>query len=153
MKPRPLESFQAAKKYLLNALCKESLCSSQIRQRLKRRDVPDEMTGQLLEEVIRLGFVDDRAWVQSFIRRQQGRRDGPMMIKMKLRAKGIDPELIAELMPTDEEVLKEQIFDLLKTRYRKYDLADFKERHKAIGALARKGFSLDLIKECVSTEM
>lgn len=146
MKPRPLESYQAAKKYLLGALCKESLCTPQIRQRLKRREVPEEMTEDLIAEVTRLGFVDDRAWVESFVRRQQARRDGPMTIKLKLRAKGVDPQLIAELVPKDESLQRDQIADLLKTRYRKYDVTDFKQRQKAIAALARKGFDIELIQ-------
>ena len=154
MKPRPLESYQAAKKYLFGALSKESLCTPQIRQRLKRREVSEEIREQLIEEMIRLGFVDDRAWVEAFVRRQQGRRDGPSMIKMKLRAKGIDSELINEFVSRDDEMLTHQIVGLLKTRYRKYDLSDFKERQKAIAALARKGFDLEAIRsalECCSS--
>lgn len=152
MKPRPIVGYPAAKKYLLAALCKESLCSPQIRQRLKRREVPEEMVEELIAEVTRLGFVDDRAWVESFVRRQQSRRDGPMTIKLKLRAKGVDPRLIAELVPRDESMQREQILDLLRTRYRKYDIADFKQKQKAIGALARKGFDLELIRMCLQDD-
>lgn len=146
MKPKPLESFQAAKKYLLAALCKESLCTPQIRQRLKRREVADEMIEQLIDEMLRLGFVDDRSWVESFVRRQQARRDGPMTIKHKLRQKGLAPVLIEELVPTDEETQKNQIQQLLQGKYRKYDLADYKQKQKVIAGLMRKGYSYDLIR-------
>ncbi len=88
MKPRPLETYQAAKKYLLNALCKESLCTPQIIQRLKRRAVSDEDAARLIEEMVQYGFVDDRAWVEAFVRRQQARKDGPKAIKLKLSKKG-----------------------------------------------------------------
>lgn len=152
-KPKPLGSFQEGKKYLLNALCKESLCSSQIRQRLKRREVPEEMIQSLIEEMIRYGFVDDRAWVESFVRRQQGRKDGPMMIRMKLRAKGIPKELIDASIPEESSLLREQVAELLKTRYRKYDLSDYKQRQKAFAAIARKGFPLDVISEVIATEI
>ncbi len=152
MKPTPLLDFPAAKRYLLAALCKQSLCSAQIRQRLKRREVPEEMVEELLDEVIRLGFVDDKLWVESFIRRQQARHDGPMTIKHKLRAKGVEVELIDELLPRDESLQRQQILELLKGRYRKFDLSDFKQRQKAIAALARKGFNLDLILQVTNVE-
>lgn len=145
MKPTPLTDYPAAKRYLLAALCKQSLCTSQIRQRLKRREVPPEMIEELIEEVIRLGFVDDKQWVESFVRRQQARHDGPMAIKLKLRAKGVEGDLIDELVPRDESLQLEQIQELLQSRYRKFDLTDFKQRHKAVAALARKGFNLDII--------
>ena len=146
MKPKPLESFQAARKYLLNALCKESLCTPQIRQRLKRREVGDEMIEGLIEEMLRLGFVDDRAWVESFVRRQQARRDGPMTIKHKLRLKGIDASLIAELVPVDEETQNAQILGLLQGKYRKFDLTDYKQKQKVIAGLMRKGYSYELLR-------
>jgi regulatory protein len=146
MKPKPLESFQAARKYLLGALCKESLCTPQIRQRLKRREVADEMIESLIEEMLRLGFVDDRAWVESFVRRQQAIRDGPMTIKHKLRLKGIDASLIAELVPVDAETQLEQIRQLLQGKYRKHDLNDYKQKQKVIAGLMRKGYSYDLLR-------
>ena len=150
MKPRPLEDYSAAKKYVLAALCKQSLCSSQIRQRLKRREVPPEMIEDLIEEVTRLGFVDDKLWVESFVRRQQARHDGPMTIKYKLRSKGVENVLIDDLVPQDESLQLEQIQGLLKGRYRKFDLNDYKQRQKAVAALARKGFSLDIILQACS---
>jgi regulatory protein len=139
--------FHQAKCYAFKILAARSLPSSKLKQYLERRQVSDLTIKATIAECQRLGFINDKEWIESFIRTQKMRKAGPQAIRMKLKAKGISSasfEKILENLDSAEE-RKERIQHLLTTRYRPRNLTDFRERNKVIASLVRRGFDISEI--------
>jgi SOS response regulatory protein OraA/RecX len=68
---------------------------SETRQRLRRLGYSDAVTGQVIERLDRLGFLDDtafaRAWVES---RDRAHPRGETALRQELRRRGVDDEVV-----------------------------------------------------------
>ncbi|MBA3723067.1 MAG: RecX family transcriptional regulator [Parachlamydiaceae bacterium] len=139
--------YKLAKNYVLRRLSMQSYFSKQLEKLLKDRLIQSETRKRLIEECVDWGYLNDDAWLESFVRvhiKQHSMRT----ISMKLRSKGVSQEILGELFSkwNDPEREKEKLQHLLDTRYRKKDLTNFKEKQKVIASLARKGYSFELIQ-------
>lgn len=99
-----------------------------------------------------LGLIDDEAFAREHAREMFLRkRWGPGRVKQELRLKGIDGELIDELLEEygSEEAALENIRAVLERKYVGWE-EDEKVRRRAFAALQRLGYSYDLIRRAIS---
>lgn len=143
--------YRQAKQYVIRRLAAQQLPSTILADNLRERLVSEPVIEQLLEEFRSLGYINDEEWIEGFIRRQLRRKLGPRAIAQKLAVKGLKEESV-EMVETvsSEESQKELIQALLTTKYVKRNLSDAKERQKVVASLARRGFSLSVIFDCIN---
>jgi len=134
-----MTEIEKAKHYLYKLLAMKSWHSVELQKKLKKYELSSEEISNLIEEVEKLGYINDDEWLASFIRGQTAKKISPRMITCKLRQRGVsfDPELVKGTMESESL----QISALLKTKYKNRDLKDYKESRKVYASLARKGFS------------
>jgi regulatory protein len=139
--------YKCAKRYVLKRLSEKSLHSSELASALKLRLVTENNIKKIIVECKELGYLKDRDWIESFIRCQTSRRQGPQTIAMKLRKKGINEADFIELIEkrANTECQQSSINHLLTTKYRLKNLKDYRERQKVISSLLRRGFELNVI--------
>ena len=139
--------YSQVKRYVLKRLTIKSYPSFELRKQLLDNLVTETNADRILQECQSLGYINDSDWVDVFVRQQQARHLGPQAIAMKLRAKGIPQEMIAEALEEAEGISsqQEEISHLLQTRFKTRDLSQYKEKQKVIAALARKGYNFDQI--------
>lgn len=148
------KEYQGALAYVTRCLSRRSYSSTELASKLRQRLVSEHTATRIINECLSRGYIDDQTWVKSFVRSQIARHNGPQMIKMKLRAKGIPQELIeATLSEMSDTESEEQILHLLKKRYGSRDLTDLYEKNKVINALMRKGFSFSLIQSILKASL
>lgn len=146
------KEFERAQYFILRRLTQRSYSSFELRNQLSERLVSASTINKVMDECTRLGYLDDVAWLESFIRGQKAKKIGPKMIESKLYQKGVPKsfyEPILEKGLTEEEQL-EGIERLLKTRFRSRDLSDFKEKQKVTASLIRKGFDFELVSKIIN---
>lgn len=134
---------RGALRYLGRLLSQRELLSTQLQSRLEQRGLTRVCALELVSECLEKGFIDDRRWVEGYLRGQKRRLRGPLAISARLRGKGVAPTLIDEavqLSCTPEEQ-RAAIEALLEGRLKSYD------RDKRYRALVRRGFDSDLIRE------
>lgn len=145
--------YLRVKNYVLWRLSTQSYHSEQLGKLLRDRLVQDNMIDRVIQEYREMGFLDDEAWLQGFMRIQQ-KRYGLRFILNKLRMKGLSSKTIQNLenewKNSDEE--SQAIQHLINTRYRSKDLKDFKSRQKVIAALMRKGYGFDQIQTALKQD-
>lgn len=143
-----------AKTYLYKRLSQKNYCSLEIKKKMRDQAFSIELVEELLLECERLGYINDKEWLASFIRGAKAKKQGPLLIIQKLLSKGFCKETIKEALALEdsEEERKTRIMTLLLTRYKNLDLNDFKERQKVIGSLIRKGFSFEEIIDTLNLE-
>ncbi len=99
-----------------------------------------------------LGLLDDEAYARDLARELFTRRHwGALRVKQELRLKGIDGELIDELLAEydDEDQALENLREILGRKYRGW-AEDEKVRRRAFAALQRLGYPRDLIRRAMS---
>ena len=111
-------------------------------------EAAEAAAGQMEE----LGLVDDQAYARDRAREMFLRkRWGPLRVKQELRRKGIDGELIEELLEEYRQrdeggLVAENVRAVLETKYSGWR-EDEKQRRRAFASLQRRGYSYEEIRE------
>lgn len=143
--------YQCAKNYAMRRLSIQSMLAAALARSLKERLVSAPTIQKVLEELASLGFLNDEEWAASFVRTQNARKVGPRAIAQKLATKGVRGECLEQALQNSWNTSDQEssILQLLKSRYAKRNLLDFKERQKVIASLVRRGFDLPVILNCL----
>ena len=116
----------------------------ELRQRLRRKGLPEAAVDDAIARLRRTGLVDDeqfsRTWVEN--RGSGASARGMSLLAAELRAKGIDSETITEaLAGTDESELALAAARPRAARLAGLEYGDF--RRRLAGFLQRRGFGYD----------
>jgi regulatory protein len=121
-----------------------------VRRHLERKRVEPAAIDAAVGELCELGYLDDARYASRFA---EDRRTldawGAERIERRLRAVGVAPELIeaAVGLPGDESELASAVA-VLRRRFRTPP-ADDRDRNRALGVLARKGYELELAHDAI----
>lgn len=148
------EAKQRAVDRALNYLSFRPRSREEVRRYLRRKETPPEIIEAALERLDRLDFVNDRAfasfWIES---REQFSPRGAHALKNELRMKGVDREVVDELV--DDE--KDEERALLAGRKKALSLLriptmDFPTFRTRLGSfLQRRGFGYEVATRTVRT--
>ncbi|HEX7117655.1 MAG TPA: regulatory protein RecX [Longimicrobiales bacterium] len=153
-----------AREAALNLLSYRARSEAELRQRLRRKDYPDDIVEACVAELVEKGFVDDAAFAASFVRdRVRGKPRGARRLVQELRAKGVAPETAAAAV--DGTLEAEEVTELgmarevaagwarrslgrQTARRAGGDPAEDRlaARRRLYGYLARRGFSGEVIR-------
>ncbi len=122
----------------------------EVRRRLERAGFPAEVIDQVVTRLETLGYLDDRAYAQAYVRgRLAGRGYGPRRLRAELRRRGVPPNVVeatldAALAETDPlEIAR----PLARRRWKllcQNEPDRRKRRQKLIAFLQRRGFSSEI---------
>lgn len=127
----------------------------EIRENLKKKHVPEDQIALILSRLREQKFVNDydfaKWWVEQ---RTQFRPKGWRVLSLELQQKGISKEIlksIHEEMTFDNEHSEKVLaMKILQKKMEKYKGLSRQELYQKLGGfLARRGFSLDIIKACI----
>ncbi len=128
-----------ARKILLDALTGQARSRHDLRQRLAKKQVPDDLAERLLDRFTEVGLVDDAAFARSWVEsRQRSRGLARRALAQELRRKGVDDETaraaLDEVDPDDEEAAARE---LVRKKLRSMRGVDAHHRDPAAGGHAR----------------
>jgi regulatory protein len=132
-------------------LGKRDRTASEVRRHLAARDVDEAAIDGALAELVRQCYVDDARYARTFAEDRRTLDDwGPERIERRLLALGVDRELVAAaLADRDAAAELDAAVALLRRRFGTAVPADERERQRALGVLARKGYELELAYDAV----
>jgi regulatory protein len=123
---------------------------SEIRQNLRKHEIPEPVIEQTLERLRQDGLANDnqfaRAWVENrSVFRPRSRR----MMAMELRQKGLNEEVVSSaIQSVDDEALAYEAAQKRVSRLKGLDWNEF--RKKLSDFLARRGFSYSVVGPVVT---
>jgi regulatory protein len=123
---------------------------SEIRQNLRKHEVPDEVIEQTLDRLRQDGLANDgqfaRAWVENrSVFRPRSRR----MMAMELKQKGLNEEAVTSaLEDVNDEALAYEAAQKRAARFKDLEWIEF--RKKLSEFLARRGFPYSVIAPVVT---
>jgi regulatory protein len=123
---------------------------SEIRQNLRKHEIPEPVIEHTLERLRQDGLANDnqfaRAWVEN---RSAFRPRSSRMMAMELRQKGLNDEAVASAVKdVDDEALAYEAAQKRIARYKNLEWNEF--RKKLSDFLARRGFSYSVIAPVVT---
>ncbi|MBS2533062.1 regulatory protein RecX [Catenulispora sp. NF23] len=162
-KPRPQPSReqleQRAKNILTYHLGRQMQTRSQLADRLRKKEIPDDIAEAALDRFEELHLLDDADYAEVFVRsRHTDRGLAKRALGYELRKRGIDDETAAEALSTlDEDQEAATARRLVDSRLRATRGLDPQVRtRRLVGMLARKGYSSSVafrvVKEALADE-
>jgi len=132
-------------------LGKRDRTTAELRRHLAGRELDSRSTDGAIETLVRQGYVDDARYARVFAEDRRKLDDwGPERIERRLLALGVDAELVAEaLSQRDAGDELDAAIALLRRRCGDAIPTTERERERALGMLARKGYDLELAYDAV----
>lgn len=136
--------FKRARERVLFLLKSSDKTEQELRRKLKDGGYPKEAADYAIDFLKKHNFINDQDYGRRYVEFNSGRKS-ERQIRYELQRKGLDKEVIQELLseqPVDEVA---QIQNYVKKKCLNPEEMDFKQRSKMMAALGRKGFSYDAI--------
>ncbi|AZR72577.1 hypothetical protein BBF96_03755 [Anoxybacter fermentans] len=145
--------FQKAKKQVFRYLRYRERSEKEVRDYLRRKGYRSEVIKAVIERLKELDYLNDRRFAELWVknRTNSGRR-GPILVKKELQEKGIDHNLIEDIISVEYTPGRE--FDiaceLLKKKIKLYQGENFETvKARLWKLLERKGFRYQVIENVV----
>ena len=125
-------------------------CVKDVRDKLKAFEISEEEKAKILDYLLDNRFVNDERFAKSFVRGKVNQSGwGVNKIRFHLIQKGIDKDIIEEALgQTDEEVYKQRLIEILKTKAKTVKVSnDFEKKRKLAAYAMQKGFEGSLVWE------
>ena len=125
-------------------------CVKDVKDKLKTFDIPEEEKTKILDYLLDNRFVNDERYAKAFVRGKVNQNGwGVNKIRFHLMQKGIEKELIDEALgQTDEEVYRQRLIDILKTKSKTIKAeSDFEKKRKLAAYAMQKGFEGSMVWE------
>ena len=127
-------------------------CVKDVKDKLKTFDIPQEEKTKILDYLLDNRFVNDERFAKIFVQSKSNQNDwGTNKIRYHLIQKGIAKDIIDEVLgQTDEEVYRQRLIEILKTKAKTVKAAnDFEKKRKMAAYAMQKGFEGALVWEVI----
>lgn len=155
---RAEELRSAAKSYALKALAARPLSTRMLADRITARGYPPETAAAVVEDLTRVGLLDDAAFARAYVSSQLSRKAaGRVLLLSALRKKKVDDATaraaVDEALGGADLVKDAASLASRRLRAMRPDLEPDVKRRRLFGMLARRGFDVDTCREAVDRVM
>ncbi len=138
---------------ILSSLCASSeYCSSDMEEKMKRWNMPEEARTRVLGQLISDGFIDDERYCRAFVHDKISyAKWGRRKLELALYRKGISKDVSNPILNTipDETYIK-ILKPLINTKIKSVHANSIYERNQKLFRFAAgRGFTTDLIRKCI----
>lgn len=144
---------EKSRTYVLRLLTIRQRSKKEIFDKLKSKNYNEETIIAILDELEKSGLIDDRKFSLSFVRsRVDTKPSGRNLLRMQLISKGIDKDLINEVIEEIFSDRKEEdlAYDLATKRWKQYSKLDkIKGTRRLYSFLVRRGFNYEIAGKSV----
>ncbi|MGL5434630.1 MAG: regulatory protein RecX [Lachnospiraceae bacterium] len=145
-----MRAKKSAREYSLSMLERFDRTEHEVRSKLREKEYEPEEIEEAVSFLKEYRFIDDAEYARKYIRVYSSKKSIRKM-RFDLERKGINKEVTSEALeeyPVDEE---EQVFRLMQKKgYQPGEYMEPAAYQKLAGALARKGYSYQVIRRAMS---
>ncbi|OFL64861.1 regulatory protein RecX [Brevibacterium sp. HMSC063G07] len=135
--------YKRAKKRALNILSARDHSSAELRDKLLKKEHPEDVVETLIDKLTNANLLDDRAYAHGYVRAQrQSRSLSKKALRLQMRKKGLPDGAVAEAL---DDVQAEDEHELafsvaMKKAHSTRGLPREVRERRILGMLARRGF-------------
>ncbi|GAB4577847.1 MAG: RecX family transcriptional regulator [Anaerolineales bacterium] len=146
---KTLDEKEQALQRALNLINYRPRSETEIRNHLKKYQIPEETTTAVIARLRESGLLNDQQFAETWIENRAAFRPrSKRALRMELAQKGIDETIIKETLAGVND--DEQAYEAGQKKARQLRTTDEKEfKHKLLGFLARRGFSYEVASPVV----
>ncbi|MGE3062402.1 MAG: RecX family transcriptional regulator [bacterium] len=146
-KAKSASEFERNKLYLLNILSRKNYTERELHTKLMQRKVERESAESLIENIRRMGFLDDDKYIKDYMNfLMDSKKYSKQEIFQKMRMKFNDEEKMKECEVALKEYDEKEVLKKLMKKI-KSDI----DKNKIISRLMRKGFKYEDISDIMKT--
>ncbi|MFT4059575.1 MAG: recombination regulator RecX [Legionella sp.] len=119
--------------------------ATELYEKLKQKRFSAAQVKEALERCQQLDLQSDRRYVESYSRSRIRQGYGPLKISQELSNKGIDKELIQNILRQEEDHWLKYALEVWHKKSKKQEEMSFSEVQKQQRFLLYRGFSMDII--------
>ncbi len=146
------EQLQKAKDTAYNYLSYRAGSVKEVRDKLAQKEFAEETIEQVVDDLQRQKLLNDSEFARRFVEARLGRANGSRKLAQELRRKGIETEIIDEVLGEFAATLgsEERAIGLLgKQAWRYRGLERDKAKRRMLGFLARRGYDAQMARSAV----
>lgn len=144
-------NVRAAKYAAVKYLSLKRRSSGEVYGKLRREGYDSDVIEKAIEELQDMGYINDRVYARKFVNdRIKLKPKSVRMLKMELQNKGIEDEIIDEVLREVDQDDEEIALRLISKKFGRYDLRDEKVQKKAYTFLCGRGFSYHLASKVIN---
>ena len=140
----------------LATLCAQAEhCEKEMRDKLKRWDVDDAAQDRIIQRLISERYIDDERYAQAFVKDKiRYNKWGRRKVQQALWLKHIDPEIQQRVLDEidDNEYLDVLRPLLLQKRNTVKAQSDYELNQKLVRFALGRGFTFDIIRQCLDVD-
>jgi regulatory protein len=122
---------------------------------LRRGDCPETVVEAVLAGLDEEGLLDERRYVEAFIRSRCNRGQGPLRIEAELRQRGVSPELISSGLEAAVDDGLDWLENCCAARRKRFGSglpSDWSEKARQVRFLRMRGFTEEQIRAAIADE-
>lgn len=125
----------------MNLLALREHSAKELKDKLERKFESVGLIEEAIAGLTEQNLQSDERFAQAFVAMRQRQGKGPLIIKMELREKGVEGELIAHFIDDSDALWFELARDVWGKKFRGAPPVDARERAKQMRFLQSRGFS------------
>ncbi len=135
----------------LTLLTSRDMTAHNLHMALIRRGYVPQVAQSTCQRLIENGLINDERYANRYVELRQDKPIGRYAMKQKLRAKGIDEQTASDALENiDDDSQLAAAKELAGKLLRRYEKDEpYKRKTKLSQAIARRGFSWDIVREAV----
>ncbi len=143
-------NFRDAKNSALKYLSYKLRTEKEVRSKLQEDGFDGDSIEMAIEELNALGYINNKIYVQKYVfDRSKLKPKSKKLIKLELLSKGIQEEIVDEVL-NDWNVDEKSVAEgLVKRKFGKYDFKDDAIKRKAYMFLHHRGYSHEVIESVI----
>ena len=151
------KALTRARRLAYQALARRDHSRLEIIEKLQRCGFGPDVVSSVIQELEAKAYLNDRLFAQSWAQRVVERKQmGPLALQRKLELKGVDPEIIQEVLQRICQGIDEEQLALRAVRRRLERVKGDEPRTSGrvlAGYLARKGFTPEVIEKVLKNDI
>jgi regulatory protein len=133
---------------LQNLCSTQEKCSGEVREKLRKWNIPEAERDKIIESLMKDKFIDDHRFAGFFVRdKQKINKWGKEKIRYALISKGLKQEIISEALSSlPKENYEESLRELLTRKSKELEkYKSYEKKNRLIRFAIQRGFDYDLI--------
>lgn len=143
------EDQKEAWKIATRLLSRREYSSKEISQKLKKHGIQADDADYVLNELMKNGYQSDERFAEHYTRFRASKGYGPRRIRLELKEKGVDAQLIEQGLVLSEVNWLERIAEVREKKFKGQQADTWEERNRQIRFLDYRGFTQEQIDSCV----